>query len=285
MFKFILPENVWLNGIIFTPGAEVNIVVYLLCLLGVIAAAYICGSVSSAIILSKAMYGEDIRTKGSGNAGMTNMMRNFGIGPAALTLIGDMLKTLIGMLIGTLLIGVNGAYIAGLFCVLGHVFPVFYKFKGGKGVAATVMIVLYLDITSFLLVITVFALIVWATKYLSLGSVMLALISPLVLYRNDPVIEDRPIRLFVTFIIAGIVVYLHRANIKRIMNGTESKFKFKKTAKADKNGQPQAEGNSLSDVANESSELGNQAKEAEELTEEVLKRKEMNRKKSAKKKK
>jgi glycerol-3-phosphate acyltransferase PlsY len=231
------------------------------------------------------MYGEDIRTKGSGNAGMTNMMRNFGIGPAALTLIGDMLKTLIGMLVGTLLIGINGAYIAGLFCVLGHVFPAFYKFKGGKGVAATVMIVLYLDVISFLIVITVFALIVWATKYLSLGSVMLALISPLVLYRNDPVIEDRPIRLFVTFIIAGIVVYLHRANIKRIMNGTESKFKFKKTAKADKTEQPQGEGNLLSGSESESSESENEAKEAEELTEEVLKRKEMNRKKSAKKKK
>jgi len=285
MFKLILPESVWLNGVIFTPGASVNIVLYLFCLLGVIAAAYLCGSVSSAIILSKMMYGEDIRTKGSGNAGMTNMMRNFGLGPAALTLIGDMLKTMIGMLIGTLLLGVNGAYIAGLFCVLGHVFPAFYKFKGGKGVAATVMIILYLDIVAFALMLAVFVLIVWVTKYLSLGSVMLALIFPLVLYRNDSVIEDRPIRLFVTFIIAGIVVYLHRANIKRIMNGTESKFKFKKTAKADKNVHIQTEENLLSDVGNEALESENEGKEAEELTEEVLKRKEMNRKKSAKKKK
>ena len=285
MFKFILPENVWLNGIIFTPGEPVSILVYLLCMLGAMAAAYLLGSVSSAIILSKLMYGEDIRTMGSGNAGMTNMMRNYGIGPAALTLLGDMLKTLLGMLIGTLLIGVNGAYIAGLFCVLGHVFPAFYKFKGGKGVAATVMIVLYLDITAFLIVLAVFVLIVWATKYLSLGSVMLALISPLVLYRNDPVIEDRPIRLFVTFIIAGIVVYLHRANIKRIMNGTESKFKFKKTAKSDKALQPQGEENALGGDKNEHAETENEAFEAEELTEDVLKRKEMNRKKSAKKKK
>ena len=267
----------WLNGLIFAPGTEMNIGVYLLCLLGVMAAAYVCGSVNSAIIFSKLLYKEDIRTKGSGNAGMTNMMRNYGIGPAALTLVGDMLKTMLGMLIGSMLLGVNGAYIAGLFCVLGHVIPVFYKFKGGKGVAATVMIVLYLDLTAFLLVLAIFVLIVWATKYLSLGSVMLALTSPLILYRNDPVAYDRPIRLFVSFIIAGIVVYLHRSNIKRVMNGTESKFKFKKTAK-----KPQETEVAVLESTSETAE--NSVKE-EEITEDVLKRKEINRKKSAKKKK
>ncbi|MBQ9692299.1 MAG: glycerol-3-phosphate 1-O-acyltransferase PlsY [Clostridia bacterium] len=277
MFKYIFPESVWLNGMVFTPGTPMSIGIYLLCLVAVMAAAYVCGSVNSAIIFSKLLYKEDIRTKGSGNAGMTNMMRNYGISPAAMTLIGDMLKTMVGMIIGTLLLGVNGAYIAGLFCVLGHVIPVFYNFKGGKGVAATVMIVLYLDLVAFLLVIAVFALVVWATKYLSLGSVMLALTSPLILYRNDPVVHDRPIRLFITFIIAGIVVFLHRANIKRVMNGTESKFKFKKTAKT---AQVSEEPKLASAEETEESSV-----KEEEITEEVLKRKEINRKKSAKKKK
>ena len=281
MFKYILPESIWLNGVVFAPGAELNFGIYLICLLAVMAAAYVCGSFSSAITFSKLMYKEDIRTKGSGNAGMTNMMRNYGIGPAALTLLGDMLKTMVGMLIGTLLLGVNGAYIAGLFCVLGHVIPVFYKFKGGKGVAATVMIILYLDVTAFLIVGVIFVLLVWATKYLSLGSVMLALTFPLILYRNDPVVHDRPIRLFITFIIAGIVVFLHRANIKRIMNGTESKFKFKKTAKAS------AENDTamIEEASNAEQETKENNENSEEITEEVLKRKEINRKKSAKKKK
>jgi glycerol-3-phosphate acyltransferase PlsY len=285
MFKYIFPESTWLNGIVFTPGEPMSIGIYLLCLVAVMAAAYVCGSVNSAIIFSKLLYKEDIRTKGSGNAGMTNMMRNYGIGPAAMTLAGDMLKTMLGMIIGTLLLGVNGAYIAGLFCVLGHVIPVFYKFKGGKGVAATIMIVLYLDIVAFLLVIAVFVLVVWATKYLSLGSVMLALTSPLILYRNDPVVHDRPIRLFITFIIAGIVVFLHRSNIKRVMNGTESKFKFKKTAKAtQKNEAPIVEVN-VENNGEAELEDGETPVKEEEITEEVLKRKEINRKKSAKKKK
>lgn len=274
MLEYIIPEKIWLEGILFSAGESISIAIYTMCMIAVVVCAYLLGSVNTAVIVSRLVYKEDIRTKGSGNAGMTNMMRNYGIGPAAVTLAGDMLKTLLGMLTGTLFIGINGAYIAGLFCVIGHVIPIFYRFKGGKGVAATVMMILYLDIKVFLISVLIFVLIVWATKYLSLGSVMLALIYPLLLYRNDIVVQDRPIRLIASLIVAAIVVYQHRANIKRIMDKTESKFSFKKTVKQ-----------SEEPVVEEDGELDEDGFETEQESEEVRLRKEMNRRKSAKKKK
>ncbi len=234
MFRYVFNlfgENAWNNGLVLKSGENINLLVYFLLYLAVIAAAYIFGSVNTAVVLSKLVYGEDIRTKGSGNAGMTNMMRTYGKGPAALTLLGDMLKTLLGMFVGTCLLGINGAYIAGLFCVLGHIAPVFYHFKGGKGVAATAMMLLYIDWVVFLIMLTIFVLIVASTKYLSLGSVMCELIFPLILNRFDTVEQDRGIRLIITLFVMALVVFMHRSNISRIMNGNENKFSFKKTQK------------------------------------------------------
>lgn len=235
MFKFIFDlfgETVWYKGFVFTEVK--NIGWYFAVMLGIAFSAYILGSVNSAVIFSKLMYGEDIRTKGSGNAGMTNMMRNYGKGPAALTLVCDMLKTLVAMAIGTALFGINGAYIAGLFAIVGHVLPVFYGFKGGKGVASTAMVILYLNPIVFLILFLLFVLIVWSTKYLSLGSVICVLLFPLLMNRFDIIPEDNILRLILTLIIAGIVFFKHRTNISRIMSGTESKFSFKKTAKRPK---------------------------------------------------
>ncbi len=234
MFKYVFAlfgESAWNNGLILKSGENIKLLVYFLLYLAVIAVAYIFGSVNTAVVLSKLMYGEDIRTKGSGNAGMTNMMRTYGKGPAALTLLGDMLKTLLGMFFGTCMLGVNGAYIAGLFCVLGHIAPIFYHFRGGKGVAATAMMLLYLNWFVFLVMLVIFVLIVASTKYLSLGSVMGMLIFPLVLNRFDTVEQDRGLRLIVSLVVMSLVVFMHRSNIKRIMNGTENKFAFKKTKK------------------------------------------------------
>ena len=197
----------------------------------IIVVAYFLGSINSAVIFSKLIYKEDIRTKGSGNAGMTNMMRTYGKGPAALTLLCDMLKTLVAMAIGTCLYGITGAYIAGLFAVVGHVLPIYYGFKGGKGVASSAMIILYLDAIVFLIILLLFVLIVWATKYLSLGSIISILIFPLMMNRMDTALTGRGIRLIITLVVAAIVVFKHRTNIVRIMNGTESRFSFKKTQK------------------------------------------------------
>ena len=234
MFKFIFDlfsETAWNDGFIFKNGQSYSIFLYFGLLFAIIVAAYFLGSINSAVIFSKLIYGEDIRTKGSGNAGMTNMMRTYGKGPAALTLVCDMLKALFAMAIGTSLCGLTGAYVAGLFAVVGHVLPIYYGFKGGKGVASSAMIILYLDVRVFLVILLLFILIVWGTKYLSLASVISILIFPLMMYRMDPVPTDRGIRLIITLIIAAIVVFKHRSNISRIMNGTESKFSFKKTAK------------------------------------------------------
>ncbi len=235
----IFPNEVWYDGLFtkYLTGQNlfVTFLVYTLLILGIAVIAYLFGSVNTAVILSKLMYGEDIRSKGSKNAGMTNMMRTYGKAPAALTLLGDMLKAMLGMVAGTLIWGINGAYLAGLFCVIGHIFPVFCHFKGGKGVASAAMVLLYIDWRVFLIVLAMFVLITWATKYLSLASITCMAIIPLFLNRFDIVPVDRPIRLITSMIMSAIIIFMHRSNIKRIMDGTENKFKFKKTVKANQN--------------------------------------------------
>ena len=273
MFELFFSEQVWLNGLIMRTGTEYSLFLPILLFACVVFVAYMLGSVNTAIILVRLVYREDIREKGSGNAGMTNVMRNYGFTPALFTLLGDMFKVLISMVTGTLLLGINGAYIAGLFCVLGHIAPAIYKFKGGKGVASTAMFVLYADWKSFLILLAVFVFLVALTKYLSLGSVTGMLMLPLVMFRMDNIVQDKPLRLFITFLIAGLVVYMHRGNIVRIMNKTERKFRFRKTVKKSEE--------NVSLVADEQEENN----ETSEPSKEELKRKQENRKKSAKKKK
>ena len=264
MYGFIIsPESYksWSVGLTFT---------LIGCILAIAAVAYFLGSVNSAIILTRIVYGEDIRKKGSGNAGMTNVMRSYGWLPALITLVGDMLKCMLSMMIGTMLWGLNGAYVAGLFCIIGHVAPAMYKLKGGKGVAASFMFILYIDWRVFIIVGLLFILLVWATKYLSLGSVICAMVMPLMLNKFDKLdgyafLEF--IRLVIAILIGALVVYKHRLNIKRIMDKTESRFTFKRTVKK-------------TELETEQVEVA-----PAELTAEELKRKEINRKKSAKKKK
>ena len=250
----------------------------LACVIGIALVSYFLGSVNSAIILTKVVYGEDIRQKGSGNPGMTNVMRTYGWLPALITLIGDMLKCMLSMYLGVVLWGMNGAYLAGFFCIIGHIAPVLYKFKGGKGVASAFMFILCIDVWAFIMLGLTFILLVWVTRYLSLGSVVTAMVMPLMLHRmmeRFTQIEVQNLsflRLMLALIIGGIIVYKHRANILRIRDKTESRFSFKKTVRKE-------------DLveAEKSAELPGEAEE--EDSEEVRARKEMNRKKSAKKKK
>ncbi|MBO4265514.1 MAG: glycerol-3-phosphate 1-O-acyltransferase PlsY [Clostridia bacterium] len=186
---------------------------------------YACGSLNFAIIISKKYYGEDIRKVGSKNAGFTNMLRIYGKKAAALTMLGDFLKTFIICLAGRFLLGDSGACIAGLGCVIGHAFPVYYGFRGGKGVLATASMLLVLNpiVLAFLLII--FIIIVAATKYVSLGSIMCALIMPLLLSKLG---ESNVFVIIPGLIITVLVVFLHRENIKRLLEGTESKLNLKK---------------------------------------------------------
>ena len=278
IFQFFFSPRVWNYGLVgigekWDAG---SVMLFIGCLLAIAAAGYLCGSVNSAIILTRFVYKEDIRQKGSGNAGMTNVMRTYGFVPALVTLLGDMLKVVVGMMVGTLLFGIPGAYIGGLFSVIGHIAPVFYKFKGGKGVGTMFMFILYVDSVAFLVIGILFILIVWATKYLSLGSVICSLIMPLILNNFEKGMAVHRyfaiVRLTVALVIGLTVFYKHRANVSRIMNKTESKFSFKKTKKK-------------SDIEAEQQALQSEDDMEEELTPEVLARKEANRKKSAKKKK
>ena len=201
---------------------------------------YLLGSINTAILVSKHFYHDDIRNYGSGNAGFTNVMRTYGKKAAVITFAGDILKTLLAILIGWCVFGYLTAYIAGFACFLGHIFPVFYNFKGGKGVLCMGTIMLMLDWRIFLMLLVVFIGIVFATRYISAGSVICAMMFPLVLNR----INNTGIYMieFVAIAIAVIVVLKHMGNLKRIFNGTESKFAFKKSKKADEEGSASGEG-------------------------------------------
>ncbi len=232
-----------LFGILFLDNAEASspgilaLYVALACLLPAVI-GYLLGSINTAVLISRTFYHEDIRTKGSGNAGMTNMMRNYGRGAAAATLIGDMLKTAISVAIGALLVAESGMYVAGFFSIIGHVYPVFFGFRGGKGVASMAALVLCTEPLAFFILIFMFICIVAATKFLSLGSIMAAMMYPLILNRVYILIRDSAgvpiVPTVVSFLLMVLVVAKHRENIQRLLKGTESKFTIKKSVKVPK---------------------------------------------------
>ena len=191
--------------------------------------AYLIGSINPAIIISKLKYHEDIRSFGSGNAGTTNTLRTYGKRMAILIFSLDLIKAALAVILGTLILTKSiGGAVAALFVVLGHMFPVYYKFKGGKGVACAAMCMLLLSPASFLIIIVVFITIAALTRFISLGSVICAMLYPFlnhVFYANEGWIT------LSAFVTAAMVVFMHRENIKRLMAGKESKFSFKKTDK------------------------------------------------------
>lgn len=214
----------------FSFGKELSLAI---CVLLSIAIPYLLGSLNFGIIFSKLFYHEDIRTHGSGNAGSTNMLRTYGKGMAALTLVCDMLKGALAVLVGAFLLNpaagapVDGIAIASLFAILGHMFPCFYRFKGGKGVATLAMVILITRPLIFLILLFVFIVIVAGTRFISLGSIVSALLFPVFLHSLD---TNYLIGWFhlIAVLIALLVLFMHRTNIKRLMAGKESKISFKK---------------------------------------------------------
>ncbi|MBR2785924.1 MAG: glycerol-3-phosphate 1-O-acyltransferase PlsY [Clostridia bacterium] len=198
--------------------------------------AYAIGSVNFSVILSKRMAGFDVRERGSGNAGTTNMLRSVGKGAAALTLVLDILKGILAILIAKFIVGniaqdVSTAIlvqIAGFFVVLGHTFPAFFGFKGGKGVATSLGVLLLIQpvIGGICLV---FAIVVMAiTRMVSLGSIMAAILFPvLTIFITDNYIEEGNTYIFFGIAMAVLVIFNHRANLKRIYNGEENRLSFK----------------------------------------------------------
>lgn len=195
--------------------------------------AYTLGSLNFALILSKRMYGEDIREFGSKNAGTTNMARTYGKKAALLTILGDIAKGIVAVVVGSFLMGATlGGYFAGLMCVIGHVFPVFYGFRGGKGVATAAAVILVVNPIVFLVVLGVFVLTVLLTRYVSLGSCLAAAIFPFMTYQFIAFkLPDWGYAFLCSFLMAILVICKHHTNLRRLANGTESKFAFKKKDK------------------------------------------------------
>ncbi len=214
-------------------------------------AAYFLGSLNFAIIISGKQYKQDIRSFGSKNAGMTNMMRTYGKKAAGITLLGDALKAVVAALIGYAMLGYLGAYIAGLFCIIGHMFPIYYHFRGGKGVVTAAVSILMCNPIAFLILFVIFALLVLATRYISVGSVMCMLLYPIVLDRIYKIMYGVTCPyLIYAVLMTVLVVVKHHENISRLIQGKESKFSFKKSVKKADVGETVAETAGTSNVEN-----------------------------------
>ncbi len=187
---------------------------------------YLLGGINFAVIFSRNLYKEDIRDSGSGNAGTTNMLRTYGKKAAILTLICDALKSMISVTLGLFIVAYEGgAWIAAVMCMLGHIFPVWHKFKGGKGVAVAAFAIAVLNPLVFIIIVAVFAIIVIWTKYVSLGSMIGALVMPLLNNRITWMFKSDLTETVCSVLIVVIIIVTHIPNIKRLRDGTESKIK------------------------------------------------------------
>lgn len=194
--------------------------------------AYLLGSINTSIIISKIL-GNDIRNSGSGNAGATNTLRTFGKGAAIIVVIFDGLKGIAAVLFAKYAPEIfkvsdpemTAMYLAGLFAVIGHVFPVYFGFKGGKGIMTAISVVFVLDWEiGLILLITCLALML-LTRYVSFGSCVGAALFPILVLMFH---EGNLVFIIVSVAIGALALVKHRTNIQRLMNGTESKLNFKK---------------------------------------------------------
>ena len=209
----------------------------------IFAQAFLLGSIPWGVVLSKLFYHDDVRQHGSGNIGTTNMIRTYGKKLGYICFVGDFVKALVACLLAVFLAGVmhNAGWVStelyeartlvavgALGAVMGHVFCPWLGFKGGKGIASGVacVFVMYGLFWGFA-ELALFAVLVVATRYVSVGSIAAAAAFPFVslyLYWGNPV------AIIICTILGGLVVWSHRSNIKRLMEGTESKIGSKKTA-------------------------------------------------------
>ena len=201
--------------------------------------AYAIGSINFSVIISRKMAGFDVREKGSGNAGSTNVLRTVGKKAAALTLVCDILKGVVAILIALLvsIFAKNSSAailveIAALAVVIGHTYPIFFEFRGGKGVATSLGIILVIN-WQIGLICLIFALAIMAiARMVSLGSISAAvLFAILTIFIREHYIGGIDFDFtFVIFgvLLAAIVIFNHRSNLKRIVAGTENKLSFKK---------------------------------------------------------
>lgn len=186
--------------------------------------AYLLGSVSFAYIITKIKTGKDIRTIGSGSAGTTNTARAVGKPLAMVVMALDIFKGWLAAELGLLLFGLTGGLLAFAAVILGHIFPVWLNFKGGKGVACGAGACLAISPAPILLAAAMFAVVIAVSGYVSLGSI----VGCVALMISVLVLPEPTIMRILYVVMAGTVILMHRANIKRLINGTESKTFHKK---------------------------------------------------------
>ena len=208
----------------------------------VAAEAYLLGSIVFGILISKHFCHDDVRTHGSGSAGMTNMLRNYGKAAGAATAVGDVAKGAVAVILGRLIFAwmllgtgiepVCGAYLAGIFAVIGHTLPVYFGFKGGKGVLVGAGAILATSPVVVLALLIVFLIEFAITRIVSLGSIIVAGLYPIlaIVYWAWQG-ANLPSLVFIgvcAAIMGGMVIYMHRSNIQRLKDGTEYRFIKKK---------------------------------------------------------
>ena len=199
--------------------------------------AYAIGSINFSVIISRKMAGFDVREKGSGNAGSTNVLRTIGKKAAAITLICDILKGIVSIIVAIIIgkLSKNSSpallvEIAALMVVLGHTYPIFFEFKGGKGVATSLGVLLLIN-WKIGLICLLFALALMAiTRMVSLGSISAAVLFAVltVFIRDSYIVEYEANFIIFGILLAGLVLFNHRSNIKRIIDGSENKLSFSK---------------------------------------------------------
>lgn len=196
------------------------------CSVIIILVGYLLGSCNGALIVSKLMLGDDVRSKGSGNAGLTNFLRSYG-GVKTFLVIGiDIFKVVIAALLAVWLLGplgyeLEGKMLAGCAAMLGHVYPIYFGFKGGKGILTTGAFALVLSFKLFAIVMSAFIILVLLTKRVSIGSIVAAALFPVgcfICFGFNTVVT--PLSIF----IAALLIIMHKANIKRLIDGTEPKL-------------------------------------------------------------
>lgn len=195
--------------------------------------SYLIGSINCSILISR-IYKKDVRESGSGNAGATNMLRTFGPAAGVITMLGDFAKTLIPLIITRIIFGDEEYWQAmvafsGFFCSMGHAFPLYFGFKGGKAVTVVAMVLFVVDWRCFVVAVSLFVLTVALTKYVSLGSMLGGFSGPITMFFICH--ENIANRWFVVaclFALAIMLMLLHWENVKRLLKGEERKIKFKK---------------------------------------------------------
>jgi len=209
-------------------------------------AGYLLGSFNGAILVSRWIRREDIRAKGSGNAGLTNFYRNYGGLDTLLVLLIDVGKTVLACFVGGWIIRAAGyasalprenwteeaQMLAGGFSVIGHIFPIWFGFKGGKGILTCGTLAAFVDWRIIFILLVVFAAVVLITRYVSLGSVVCAVLYPFLFWIRYPIdkgLEEGPVMMTIlAFCLGALAVYMHHGNIQRLRAGTERKFSFHK---------------------------------------------------------